>query len=131
MIDRTRLNDQLSAIWAEHGLSGEENYEALNDLTHTVADEIEATLAARVSPKFRERFAKVGRAVEAVAGLWAGEGLMPDWRYSEYARGQVETLTDIFGSPFLVEREWEDVKDFYRQSVNEVLKRDAAGGMGS
>lgn len=47
-IDRVALNDQLTPIWNAHGLEGEEYDDALNDLTHEVADRIEREIA-RVS----------------------------------------------------------------------------------
>ena len=45
-VDRIKLNDQLSPIWADAGLSDESHDQALNDLVHTVADAIEAAIEA-------------------------------------------------------------------------------------
>jgi hypothetical protein len=55
-------------------------------------------------------------ALRTAGNLWAGETL-PDWRENEYLRGQVETLADLFGSPFESERDWEDVKDWYAARI--------------
>lgn len=44
-VDRIKLNDQLTPIWNEAGLEDEEHDDALNDLTHEVADRIEKALS--------------------------------------------------------------------------------------
>lgn len=55
-------------------------------------------------------------ALTVAANLWSGD-IAPDWRYNEYMRGQVETLADLFGSPFEDERDWEEVKDWYTEEI--------------
>ena len=63
----------------------------------------------------------LGRALNAAAGLWAGSDI-PD--ENEYLRGQVELLADMYGSPFPVEVDWDEVKDWYENQIRMLVEWD-------
>lgn len=56
------------------------------------------------------------KALNAAGNLWAGSHV-GDWRDNEYLRGQVETLADLFGSPFEQDHDWDEVKDWYAAQI--------------
>lgn len=118
---RIALNDALTPIWNAAGLGDEKHDAGLDMLVHRVADYIEVRqrLAALVpNPSMPSSPVAPAMLIKAAALLWSG-GPVPDWRENEYIRGQVETISDVLGSPFSDERDWEDVKDYYADQIRQ------------
>lgn len=72
-------------------------------------------------PMYPEPLRTRGSGIQAVARLWEQEEFPGSWGENEYLRGQIETLADLFGSPWLVEVDWDEVKEWYYEQVKQAL----------